>query len=504
MLPQLKSTFKNTLIYSLGNLSSKLVGFVLIPLYTNHFATSEYGILSIIEITSQILLAVFGLSLYAALMRWYWDVEKEKQKSVFFSLLFIVIAFSLLLGSVLFVYSRNISSFLLENESYSGVLRFMFVTAALEATGILPATLMRLQEKPVLFSVSNITKLTVNLVLTVYFIRNMGMGLEGIYLAQMIGISVYFVITSGYILNNIRLKFEMTLLKEMLIYSSPLIISAISGLILNITDRYTLRFMSTLSEVGIYSLAFKISNTVKVFIINSIMLAVSPMIFKMINNPENKRFYSKILTYITFISMLFVLGLSFFGQELIKFLSARTDYWESIRLVPVISFAILLSSLKDISLTGLQIKKQSGTIALLVLTMMVFNILLNVLFISLWDAMGAAVSVLITQLIFFGITMYYSQKTYFIPYELRKIALIFITGAILVIVSSGLISSLGLITRLILKTVLLITFPFLLYVFGFYEAIEKERLAGFWHKWRNPVKWKKNLSEIVNPKDKTS
>ena len=66
MLENLKNALKNTVIYSVGNLSSKLLGLILIPLYTDKLTVSEYGILGILEITAQIFTAVFGMSLYNA------------------------------------------------------------------------------------------------------------------------------------------------------------------------------------------------------------------------------------------------------------------------------------------------------------------------------------------------------------------------------------------------------------------------------------------------------
>ena len=50
--------------------------------------------------------------------------------------------------------------------------------------------------------------------------------------------------------------------------------------------------------------------------------------------------------------------------------------------------------------------------------------------------------------------------------------------------------------RVPIKLVLIALFPLILYWFGFYEAIELNRLQGFWVKWRNPATWAKNLREL--------
>jgi len=66
MLKTLRSTLKNTAIYSFGTLASKLVGFFLLPLYTTKLSVSEYGVLGVLEISGQFLIAFFGLGLYNA------------------------------------------------------------------------------------------------------------------------------------------------------------------------------------------------------------------------------------------------------------------------------------------------------------------------------------------------------------------------------------------------------------------------------------------------------
>ena len=69
----------------------KLVGFILIPLYTDaeYFSTADYGLMGLLEVTSQILIAVMGLSLYSGLIRWYWDAEyRDKQKTIFYMALY--------------------------------------------------------------------------------------------------------------------------------------------------------------------------------------------------------------------------------------------------------------------------------------------------------------------------------------------------------------------------------------------------------------------------------
>jgi O-antigen/teichoic acid export membrane protein len=496
MIDNLKNTAKGALIYGLGNLSTRLIGFILIPLYTSKFTVAEYGVLGILDITMQIFIAVFGLGLYNAFFRWYWDKEFiSRQKSIFFTILTTVLFFSIILTSILILLKKQVSTLLFESPDFSYYIVLIVLVACFESFNIVVATLLRLQEKALFYTLLYILKLITSLTLTVYFIIYAGKGIEGIYEALLIGNCVYILVASVFIVRNIQLKFEIISAKGMLAFSLPLLLTALTGIILNVTDRYTLRFLTDYETVGIYTLGYKIANSIRVFVIASVSMALQPMIFKMMNSADNKRFYSKVMTYFTFGLIFVVLGVSLFGKEIIKVLSQKVSYWESFRVVPILSYAMLFTMLRDISLTGLNLTKNTKVTALITISVCILNIGLNILCIKFWGYMGAAFCTLTSQIIFFVLIYWFAQKRYPIPYELRKIVLIIVTSLGLFFIAQ-LINDMDLLIRLVVKSLLILILPILLYFMKFYEPVELNRLKGFWIKWRNPRRLFRNLKEL--------
>ena len=484
MIENIKSTLKNAFIYSLGSISSKLVGFVLIPLYTKHLSVYDYGILSIIEITIQLLVSVIGLKISAGLLRWYWDKDyQSRQKSMFFSTFIFLLLVSVTVVLLCSVLTDQISVILLGNIKYSHLILLMLISAGFQVNIQLIQSLMRIQEKPLLYSFSSLSRLIVTLSCTIYFIVYMGKKVEGIYEAQIIGQVILLLLTSIYIVKNIKLKIEWFILKEMLAYSFPLIFAEIAGVVFAITSRYSLKFLTTMQEVGVFSLGFKIANTIKVFVVTSLMLAITPIIFRKLDDPANKRFFSKIMTYSCFGIMFFVLGFSIFGKESVKFLVQNHDYWSAYKIIPVLSFSILFGMLKDISLTGLHITKKTSVISGLII------------FIQVLASFGAALATLFAQFFFFLVVYQIAQKYYPIPYEISKIFKMILVGLILYLLSTF-TDQFNLINRLIIKSVLISLFPILLYFWNFYEEIELIRLKQSWHKWKNIKNWSKNLLKM--------
>ncbi|MDP4292724.1 MAG: polysaccharide biosynthesis C-terminal domain-containing protein, partial [Bacteroidota bacterium] len=496
MLSNIKAILKNSAIYGFGNLSTKLAGFILIPIYTSHFSVAEFGVLSMMEVTAQVIIAVFGLSLYQGFFRWYWDKGMAgRQKGLFFTVTMILIGVSLVTAAILFPLLNTISVWFFQTAEYSYLLKMMLIASLMQMVMVMPSTLLRLQEKAVLYTATNLIQLSVNLFFTIFFIIHFHQKVEGIYHAQIIGSVVYFLVLFRFIIKNSAFRFETKVLKDMLVFCYPLILSAISGVIFNVTDRYSLKILGDLQNVGIYSLGFKITNTLYVFVITSVMFAIQPMIYKKMDAPDNKRFYSKLMTYLTFGIMFFVLGVMLFGKEIIKVLAQKTAYWDAYQIIPFLAYAILFGMFKDIATTGLNITKKTKIIAITVALMAALNIALNFVFIPFLHNMGAALSKMLSQIVFFVIIYRSSQKVYPIPYEIMKLMKMLILGIALYFLSL-LTNDMQLIWRLTIKTAMIASFPVILYFMNFYEKIELETMYGGWNKWRNLSRFKENLKTI--------
>jgi hypothetical protein len=62
--------------------------------------------------------------------------------------------------------------------------------------------------------------------------------------------------------------------------------------------------------------------------------------------------------------------------------------------------------------------------------------------------------------------------------------------------SSLVVNGMDLLPRMIIKTVLLVSYPFILYLFNFYEPIELQSIRGFISKWSKIKNLKSNLSSL--------
>lgn len=498
MLKILKSSVRDTAIYSIGTFASRLAGFILVPIYTNtdYLREEDYGVLNLIEANLQVIISVFGLGLSYAYERWYWDKEHiNKRRPIFFSVVVVTVVIVLLLICSLFPFSHAFAEMLFEHASYSDIFQLMIINAGLEIIAQTPNSLIRLSERPGLYTIANMGKLLISILFTVLFVVQLRMGLHGVYYAQLLGIAGYFLILSKFIYDHLEARFEWKAVTEMIRFRFPFLLPIIAWNVINFNDRFVLSSTTGLVDAGIYSLGAKLANTIKVFLLTAIWLALMPTIYKMMNDPQNKRFYSKVMTYLSFTIILFVMFFSFFSKELVSVFSTEKIYEEAHRVVPVISMAIFFGMLKEVSLIGLTITKKTKPIAIITIFISIFNLGLNIWLIPVYGMMAAAFSTLISQFLFFVIVYATAQKQYRIPYELWKVTLLTTLSIILFGVTSF-FDPLNFWIRILMKFLLICSFPFLLYLFGFYEEVELRNIKGFWLKWRNPLEWKRNLKSL--------
>jgi len=496
MFKTITSAVKGSLVYGLGNISIKLIGLVLFPLYTDQFSLQEFGAIGILDITSQILVAIMGLGLVSALFRFYFDKKyTDKQGELVFSTLVILVIFTLVLAFLLSNFSEGISGLLFKSDAYRDLINIILISSSLQVLNAVPNTVLRLQEKAKLYAVANLLKVTAVLLTTIFFILKMKTGIIGVYYGQICGNLLYLLILSGFMIKNSTPRFNRGALLEMLGFSTPLILSALSTVILTVLDRYSLNYLVGLDDVGIYSAGYKIAN-VLLFIVMASQLALPTILFKNMDAENNKRLYSKVMTYSTFTLMIVVIAMSIFSQEIMKVLARNPSYWAGFMIIPFISLSILFNSMRYLLTLNLSIVKKTVIVAVIVTIMSALNLGLNILLIPKYQANGAAVSTMVTQLVFLLTTYFVAQKYYRIPYETKKLFLLIVLGVLFI--SAGLaMGGWPLYLRLILKSALCLLFPLVLRLMNFYEKVELQRIQEIFQLLLHPkeaIKTLKNRS----------
>ena len=297
MLTRIKATLKHTAIYSLGNIATKLIGIVLLPLYTKHITVSEYGILGILEITIMILTQVLILGQSQALLRFH-DLEgyKAKRKSTLFTIFIFLFGIGFIFNLLGQNLATPISSLFFQPSQFTIYFKLCFYIIFLRIINNLFLSVLRAKEKSAFYAIANIIKIAIILGFNIYFVAFAKIGVKGILYSYLIGDGILFLILFPNMISEMVPKFNRKILTAALTFGFPLIFTSLAGMLLNMGDRYILKLLVDYKEVGLYNLGYKIAGILNVFLIQSFSLALLPIAYKMYGQLGDKRYYSKMQT----------------------------------------------------------------------------------------------------------------------------------------------------------------------------------------------------------------
>ena len=257
---QKKQLMKNTIIIAIGKLSTQIISYLLLPLYTSQLDPSEYGNYDFICTLSVFLCPIITLLMEESMFRYLIDADSKVQRKKIITQTIIYTFF----GTVLFtIIAALIMGF---GTDYTPMYITAIITFVISNILIgLSNALSRGLGKIKLYSVSNFILGISTIILNIVFILALNAGAEGLLWAN----TIANAFTAIVILAILKLpkyigKIDKPLMKDMIKYSIPLVPNSISWSIINMSDRIILTQMVSSAANGIYAMANKFPNIINV------------------------------------------------------------------------------------------------------------------------------------------------------------------------------------------------------------------------------------------------
>lgn len=388
-----KQLAKNTIIIFFGRVSTQLISFFLLPLYTSYLATKEYGLVDLIQTYVTLLVPIITLELEMSIFRWLIDSRgKEKDTKKLISNNFFVLFISLTIFSILYV---AVTSFV--NIPFRWLILVDIIICVFGGNFLQVA---RGFGKTLDYSISCILTGVTTVVSNIILICHFGMGAEGMIISMALANFIcglyLFIRLKLYKLINFKLT-DKKLLKEMYKYSIPLIPNSVSWWIVNVSDRTIISFILGSGANGLYAISNKfptiISSLTGVF-----NLSWSESAALHINSKDRDEFFSDVFN--TIMKLFTAMGVGMIACMPFVFpLLINTKYNDAYNYIPylvlgsVFNVAICLYS--QIYLA----KKLSKQVATTAIIGAVINILINIVFIKSIGLYAAAISTAISYFV---------------------------------------------------------------------------------------------------------
>lgn len=335
----MKRLIKDIFIFATGNVLSKIILLILMPLYTSILTTTEYGIAEILNTLVELSIPIFTLCVSDAVFRYSINEENINKEELFIMGLYTVL--SGIIVSFLLVIVLNFFK-----VKYVVILWLIFSTYSIKQ---FLGCYLRGVGKSISFAFSGVIATITLVVFNIYFLTILNKKLYGylwaIVLSNLFGIfiMIYFVNPIKIIKKNYFFLFSKkgkNLEKRMLKYSLPIIPNSISWWLNTVANRYILLYICGSAATGLFSAVSKLAAVV------NLLSAIFQQAWQYSSALEYKKktrdeYYSKIFfIYFRFVIMscTIIIYISRFFSKYILL----GDFQVGIKYVPLVIFSSML------------------------------------------------------------------------------------------------------------------------------------------------------------------
>jgi O-antigen/teichoic acid export membrane protein len=448
MLNPLKKLAGQTAIYGLPSIVGRLLNWFLVPMYLGiaEFTTNQYGIVTEMYSYVAFLVVFLTYGMETAFFRFSSQDEEDKKKVYSTIIISLFITSGIFIGSA-FLFEQPIANWLQYPNNTEFVTWFALIVG-LDAISSIPMAKLRADKNPLKFGGVNLANIAVNIGLNLFFLAyclpkfraeetnwlietfyNPEIGVGYVFISNLIASGVKFVLLLPDMLKA-RYGFEISLLKKMFVYSLPLLVFGLAGIVNETIDRIMLKRIlfdvigetKTMSEIGIYGACYKLSIIITLFI-QAFRYAAEPFFFAHEKEKNAKDTYAIIMNYFVIVCALIFLGVMLFMDVFIKIFIPNEAFWAGLPVVPILLFANIFLGIYYNQSIWYKLSGKTKYGAYIGIFGAVLTIAINYIWIIEYSYMASAWATLVCYASMTILSFILGQKHYPINYNFGKIGL---------------------------------------------------------------------------------
>ena len=493
MANPLKQLAGETAIYGLSTILARIVNFLLVPLYTRVLVQSDYGVVTEFMAYIAILQVVLVLGLETGCFR-FASREGVEKRSVFSTAFVIVTFFSLLFFVGVSLFAGDIASGL-GYEGFSNIIIYVAAILAIDSSTAIVFAKLRYEHKALRFAIIKtlkiLTEVGVNLIL--YLVMPMRFAanpdhwlLNFVSATPDFTYAIFSIFVSCIFafvmllpdLMHLKFRIDRKLWRPLLLYSLPLMIAGLPGVMNDFLDRILMRFLNAdpltwRADLGVYQAGVKIAVIMSLFI-QMFRYAAEPFFFQKQRESDSKRVYADVMQWFVSFCMFGFLAIMLFMDEI--GLIIGKDFRVGLSIAPVMLMAyVLLGMLFNVDMWYKLAGKTRYAIYVALAGLLV-TIVVNVIFMPIYSYHAAAWGHLASYAVMLLISMLLGRKHYPIPYRWGRITLL-VAIALAIYALSTLLPEMTLWPKLITHALLVIIYPALIAAMVIFERKKKQNPA---------------------------
>ena len=421
MFARIIELLRHSAIYGLGSIVARIIGVLLLPLYTRYLSPSDYGLIETLVALSAVLTALVAQGMKSAFFRFYFDsAEPERRRLVVRTAFWYVMAASTVVTTAGIALAPQVSWLLFGMHGHGGLVTAAFIGfwAALNYEQL--TSLFRVEQRSTAYVAATLANVGITIAATVLLVVVFDKGPLGVLVGNFIGTLIVYAALLTYSRRALGLQFDRRLYRAMNRFGLPLVPSAVALWLTNFSDRFFLIKLTDAHEVGLYSIGVRVASAL-VLLLTAFRLAWPAFAYSIDDDREAQRTYSFVLTYVV-----------------VQIGTGRARQTRSNWLV-------------------------TGVAAVL-------NVALNFALIPPYGRMGAAIATVAAYTLLFVGMAWRAQRVFPVSYQWRRVATLGLASVALTVFGKVMDVPLG------VALALTASFPLVLLLLGFYLPVERQRL----------------------------
>ena len=421
---------KQSLIYGFGHIMVRLVTFLLLPLYTNIFSAEEYGVVALFYTFLSFMNVILRYGMGAALLKFYIPADTDERKTIITN----IIASLFLSGGlflILFYMFRHMLAPIILGVNNPELITLMGIIIVFDTIWSIPMLVLRSENRPIQFISLSLLNVGITMGLNLVLILKMGMGIKAVFLSNLIASGILLLVSLPILGKRFNLSsLSVDRWKTILKFAMPFLPAGLFSMVMEVSDRYILKYLTDLSTVGIYNTGYKVG-MLMMLVVTGFNMGWQPYFLQEGKSNYKDNVFSNIITYVCaslgFIWVLILIwsdklirfklfGYSFIGEE----------FYDALPLVPWIALGYLFYGYYILQTPGIFLKDRPSIAAWTRLFGALINIGLNLFLIPIYGAWGAAISTCLSFFFMAVLMNVISNKLYPIKIKWPKISMIII------------------------------------------------------------------------------
>lgn len=407
--------FKAFLSFGLATSIEKLLGFIILPIYTRYFSVAEYGVIDMIGTVLAIAIIFGGLQLETSLQRYYYEYESVRRKLLVSNVYILVFFLSLAVGIFSFCLSTHLSTWMFSTDVYATPIKLVSIQIPVQNMSMLGLVLLRFEKENLKFLFVIITKVAASLIFVYLLVIVLKFGLMGVFLAQLLASVVSTTLVIVYIRKSFIFRFNKTLIKKLFSYSLPQFPARMGSMSLGQANRFFMLSLLSIQAIGIYSVSLKLASVIQL-INTAFIMAWAPFMHQLFKKGNNKVVFAAAFPLVCAVTFLFVSLVSLFSQEMVKLITTP-DFYEAYKYIGGLCLFFALYIVKEVVDIGPKITEKTKYLSYNFFISVVVNIIALFVFINWFKLPGVVIAMIITNLSLVLISWYTSNRLYHIPFS---------------------------------------------------------------------------------------